>query len=558
MRAWAMRGRSWMAGVLVMVAALIAASCAQATVIYAHGNDLWEMNDNGTGAKLLVSAADIPAMATLGAPNVLPGGSTVAFDATTNEFQNDANDGDCGLNCEGVYTITNGVVTRNSGAPGDTTDFTSEEYDPSLTANGNVIFDFITVDFAGTPPSATGGTQSIDVRPVAPGGQTASPWSTEPSASDDLLAANPANASLLAYFTDFGGSPPRELYVGDQSNSPAPTAVVSDPWEVSLAWNPAGTGFAVVDDQQPGQSDGVFSPGIWTFPDTAGATPTEVLADPDPSPRLGSPGAFNGGITFAGSEILFTATVNGARNLWEVPSSCTATTCSFPGSATQLTSDGTDSDPTWTSAAIPVLGNPQTLTVALAGSGSGSVSSSPAGISCGSVCSATFAGGTPVTLTATPSTGSSFSGWSGDGCGGTGDCLVTVSAASTVTATFSKGTTGSPGSGGTGGGSGAPAITKLKLVKGRVVASKGFSIKATLAAAATVRITVTEVISKHHHKQVKTIGTINEKGKRGPNTFVIKLVGHHKLKPGTYTLTVVTVRGSHTSKAHQLTLKVVR
>jgi hypothetical protein len=180
----------------------------------------------------------------------------------------------------------------------------------------------------------------------------------------------------------------------------------------------------------------------------------------------------------------------------------------------------------------------------------------PAGIACGSTCSATFAGGTPVTLTAMPGAGASFGGWSGAGFSARGTCQVTVSAASTVTATFPKATTGSPGPGGTGGGS--PAITKLKLVKGRVVASKGFSIKATLAAAATVRITVTEVIIKHHHKQVKTSGTVKEKGKAGPNTFVIKLVGHHRLKAGAYTLTVVTVNGSRTSTAHHLTLKVVR
>ncbi len=77
------------------------------------------------------------------------------------------------------------------------------------------------------------------------------------------------------------------------------------------------------------------------------------------------------------------------------------------------------------------------LNVARAGNGSGTVTSSPAGINCGSDCSETFALGTMVTLTATPTPGTStFTGWSGGGCSGTGTCVVTFNAATTVTATF--------------------------------------------------------------------------------------------------------------------------
>jgi hypothetical protein len=75
-----------------------------------------------------------------------------------------------------------------------------------------------------------------------------------------------------------------------------------------------------------------------------------------------------------------------------------------------------------------------TLTVARAGSGSGTVTGG--GISCGSTCSANLAGGTMVTLTATPATGSTFAGWSG-ACGGTGTCALTMNTAQAVTASFS-------------------------------------------------------------------------------------------------------------------------
>ena len=75
------------------------------------------------------------------------------------------------------------------------------------------------------------------------------------------------------------------------------------------------------------------------------------------------------------------------------------------------------------------------LTVSKAGTGSGTVTSSPAGISCGSDCSQTYNYNTSVTLTAAPSTSSTFTGWSG-ACTGTGSCIVTMTAAKSVTATF--------------------------------------------------------------------------------------------------------------------------
>ena len=88
-------------------------------------------------------------------------------------------------------------------------------------------------------------------------------------------------------------------------------------------------------------------------------------------------------------------------------------------------------------------------------SGTGTVTSSPAGIDCGSTCTATYDSGTLVTLTASPATGATFANWSGPGgCTGTGTCSVTLTAARSVTATFSVATysiaaVASPTAGGT-------------------------------------------------------------------------------------------------------------
>lgn len=57
---------------------------------------------------------------------------------------------------------------------------------------------------------------------------------------------------------------------------------------------------------------------------------------------------------------------------------------------------------------------PIRLDVALIGLGTGSVSSSPAGIDCGATCSAIFDGGSPIVLTPTPFGDSVFGGFSGD------------------------------------------------------------------------------------------------------------------------------------------------
>ncbi len=78
----------------------------------------------------------------------------------------------------------------------------------------------------------------------------------------------------------------------------------------------------------------------------------------------------------------------------------------------------------------------RTLTVSKNGSGTGTVSSAPAGINCGGTCSAPFANGTSVTLSAVADPMMVFTGWSGEGCAGTGACVVSMTQARNVTATF--------------------------------------------------------------------------------------------------------------------------
>ncbi len=68
-------------------------------------------------------------------------------------------------------------------------------------------------------------------------------------------------------------------------------------------------------------------------------------------------------------------------------------------------------------------------------SGSGNITSNPAGISCGSTCTASFNSGQFVTLTASPDNGFIFSNWTG-ACAGSANCTVTMNSEKTVGATF--------------------------------------------------------------------------------------------------------------------------
>lgn len=81
------------------------------------------------------------------------------------------------------------------------------------------------------------------------------------------------------------------------------------------------------------------------------------------------------------------------------------------------------------------------LTVTTAGTGSGTVSSIPAGIACTSGssagCSAAFANLSGITLTATPDW-KSLAGVFSVGCSGTGSCFFNIDGSTGVTATFNQ------------------------------------------------------------------------------------------------------------------------
>lgn len=95
-------------------------------------------------------------------------------------------------------------------------------------------------------------------------------------------------------------------------------------------------------------------------------------------------------------------------------------------------------------AVVSVVNN-FTVTVTKAGTGMGTVTSGQSGIDCGATCSRAFPSPGSVTLSATPTGGSTFDGWTGGVYAGTSTCVVSTNA--TVTATFIA----APAAGGGGG-----------------------------------------------------------------------------------------------------------
>ena len=76
--------------------------------------------------------------------------------------------------------------------------------------------------------------------------------------------------------------------------------------------------------------------------------------------------------------------------------------------------------------------------VAVSVTGQGTVSSTPVGIQCGTVCGGSFARASTLTLTAAPASGEVFAGWEGSCRGVSPTCRISLKGATAVIATFVK------------------------------------------------------------------------------------------------------------------------
>jgi hypothetical protein len=350
-------GLGLLAGALSTLIVLSAAPTAGAEIVYVHGSGvgstLMAMNDDGSGAHVLLSAANVQPNDQLAYPSLLPNGSTLVFQGSTDQYDNlNGPPGDSGANYGGLYTFSGGVINRLSAPPAPVANAGSEDTSPSITADGRVVYEALALTYYSDGSGLSGSSQQLLVRPLAGGAPSA--WQTSPQTSFGRDAADPANGGLIAYTTN----PPIQLAIGNQAGT-STTIVADQPEGFNPAWSPDGSQLVDVDWTDSSSTGTGYSAGIWLFPAHAGATGREILADPNPPASEFHAGSFNYPTLAGPNEIVFQATVGGATNLYEVSTSCSA--CAFPGPGVkQLTSDGTasspDTYPAWSSQSLAALG----------------------------------------------------------------------------------------------------------------------------------------------------------------------------------------------------------
>jgi hypothetical protein len=142
-------------------------------------------------------------------------------------------------------------------------------------------------------------------------------------------------------------------------------------------------------------------------------------------------GEFCGAQFPPGTQVTLTATPAAGFGFsgWGGACSGTSLTCSVTlDAATEVTA-----------AFAPLAPADAVLVVNVTGTGQGTVTSDPSGISCPTGCNGSYPPGTQVTLTAAPASGSTFAGWSGGCSGRAATCTLTMDTSRSVTARFTAG-----------------------------------------------------------------------------------------------------------------------
>lgn len=189
---------------LVLCASSLCVSSASAgQIVYKHGGDAWAMNEDGTAPHALVTEAQA-GVSGIYNPSVDPVGGAVAFSGTTL-----APDGNCEVNCDGLYTLVGGALARLSGPPANCispgTECETFAENPSVTTNGRVAYlaeaVFGSIGFGATT------TTTLDEVPLN-GSEAPAPWGLPPQSLENgyddpnlfyTVASDPANPNLLAY-----------------------------------------------------------------------------------------------------------------------------------------------------------------------------------------------------------------------------------------------------------------------------------------------------------------------------------------------------------------------
>ena len=261
---------------LALFLGLFAAAPASAgQIVYSSNDNLVVANDDGSGARTLLTPADVPGATSLYDPHVDPNGTKVVFSARTPFIGGGIY---CGFNCVGVYALDGSALSRVSAAPAGCSDdpCLGLEVDPKITADGNRVYH---ERIYGEPGGQYGTPQLISFGFVAPAVQGGA--SQEVELTKELVGAdcarpkgftpNPANQDELAWvdcWPDFNSNLSSALRVGNQ------TIGGDDYYEIlGIAWRPDGQQLVTVESSE--------DKGIWLYNRDGSGTPRHVLSIAD-------------------------------------------------------------------------------------------------------------------------------------------------------------------------------------------------------------------------------------------------------------------------------------
>jgi hypothetical protein len=347
-------------------ALLLVPAVAQATIVYVHDGNIWAMNDNGSGQHQVVSVLQTPGMDQgLAAPNVDPnGGKVVAFEGTTHANSDFFNDTcyvagffeSCpithyGFNSTGIYTWNAGVVQRLSGAPklcAVPDGCTTMDINPEPTNSGALYFNLNTYSGRLSQGDFVAGSRIYKMT-FAGGGRTdyGSPCN---DSFLDVGAPNWKNESELVYNCGDAGSQGHLVVSsgGTGGGRDVGDAALSFGSFDAPAFSPDGTLIVAFDNSFQTDPSVVNDTGLYLFSPTGSGAPIRKLMTSPEDDSSGSPEETHIDTPhFIGSSSIVFGL---GGNIWTIPASCN--NCSFPADAHQLTSDGKDSDPAWTSATL--------------------------------------------------------------------------------------------------------------------------------------------------------------------------------------------------------------
>jgi hypothetical protein len=453
------------------------------------------------------------------------------------------------------------TITGTGFVSGATVKFGSNEA-TGVTVNGSTSISATspagtgTVDVTVTTPGGTSATSGADQFTYAPAptvtGVTPSAGSTGGATSVTITGTSLASATAV----NFGATPAtitNDTSTSITATSPAHTAGTVDVTVVT----PGGTSATSANDH-------------YTY--TAPVAPIVTGVHPSSGPIGGGTVVTIAGTSFTGATGV-SAVKFGSSNAasYTVNSDTQITATSPAGSAgtvdiTVTASGGTSAtgSPDRFTYITPPPAN-YALSISFTGAGSGSVNGS--GVSCPGPgpCSASYASGSIIKLTATPASGSTFGGWGG-ACTGTQTCTVTMTMDRAVTANFTK----IPPAPSCSLRADSAKVLLKKPKKGKRKTQPGtlqFTAKCDQAVSATLTGTllVTEgTKKKKKHKNVTfKVGPVRANIK--PNTattITVKLPGaalgalkKHDSMSGSFTLTATNANGKGTA---QTTLKGIR